>query len=164
MGVLTKFLGTIYYDKLVPNSGATAITSAQIDPQLTQRARITLTSAQILALNTTPITLVAAGGAGTYISVDEVVATLNAGTVAYTGANAANITYTNGSGVAATGTLAAAFLNTTASTTGSVKAVAVAVTTPVVNSPIVISVGTANPGAGNGTMSLDISYRIVTIP
>lgn len=163
MSVFTKFLGTIYYDKLVPNSGASPLTSAQIDPQLTQRARVTLSSAQILALNTTPVTLVAAGGAGTYVSVDEVVATLNAGSAAYTGANAANVTYTNGAGAAATGTLSSSFLNTTASTTGAVKTVASAVA-PVVNAPVVISVGTANPAAGNGTMSLDIVYRIVTIP
>lgn len=126
-----------------------------------QRAKVTLTSAQILALNTTPITLVAAPGAGYYVSVSEVLAYLTFNTTAYTGTNAANITYTNGSGAAATGTLASSFLDSSSS--AAVKAVGVAVT-PVANAPIVISVGTANPAAGDSTITVDIAYRIVKLP
>lgn len=129
-------------------------------PGVTQKQRVTLTSAQILALFTTPITLIPAQGAGTYISIDEVVGILKFGTIAYTGANAGIVSYTNGAGAAATTAPAAAWINS-ASTTG-VKLTGTAVT-PVVNSPVVISVGTANPGAGDGTITLDISYRVVSL-
>jgi hypothetical protein len=129
-------------------------------PGVTQRQRVTLTSAQILALFTTPITLIAAPGAGMYVSVDEIVGILKFGTIAYTGANAGIVSYTSGAGAAATSAPAAAWINS-ASTTA-VKLVGVAVT-PVANAPVVLSVGTANPGAGDGTMTLDVSYRVVSL-
>jgi len=149
----------IYASKLYLDDGTK---SNPVDPySVTQHAKVTLTSAQILALNTTPITLVAAPGAGYYVSVSEALAYLTFNTTAYTGTNAANITYTNGAGAAATGTLASSFLDSSSS--AAVKAIAVAVT-PVANAPIVISVGTANPAAGDSTITVDIAYRIVKLP
>ena len=50
---------------------------------LVNRIKITLTSAQILALNTTPVTLVAAPGNGKFINVLSAVAKLNYNTTAY---------------------------------------------------------------------------------
>lgn len=124
-----------------------------------ERKTITLTSAQILALNTTPVALIAAPGVGKSISVDEVVFKAPAsGATAYTGANAVELRYTNGSGAKVTGDIAAAALN---STSGRVdKAVAAAVTM-VANAAVVAVVPTANPGAGNGTVTIDIIYRVV---
>lgn len=138
------------------------IPSSSIDPQLAQRVRVTLTSAQILALFTTAQTLIAAPGAGKYISIDEIVATLNAGASAYTGSNALNITYQNAGGSAATAALPSAWLDSASSRCDKVTPVTVAAIP--VNQPIVASIGTANPAAGNGTISFDISYRIVQIP
>lgn len=124
-----------------------------------ERTQVTLTSAQILALNTTPQTLVAAPGAGKSISIDEIIFKAPAsGATAYTGANAVEVRYTDGSGAKATGDIAAAALN---SVSGRVdKAVAAAVTA-VVNSPVVAVVPTANPAAGNGTVTFDVIYRVV---
>lgn len=126
---------------------------------LAKEATIVLTSAQVLALNSTPITLVPAPGAGKYISVDEVVATVNFNSVAYTGANAVEVRYTDGSGSKVTGDLAAAWLNS-ASTAG-VKSVAAAVT-PLANAAVVAAVPSANPAAGNSTVKVSVLYRIVT--
>jgi hypothetical protein len=123
-------------------------------------ATVTLTSAQILALNTTPVTLVAAQGANTYVQVIALAAKLDFNSVAYTGSNAANITYTNAAGAAATGTIASSFLDSASSAAITTIPVAVA---PVVNSPIVVSVGTANPAAGNSTITFDVLYRVVTL-
>lgn len=167
MSVISKFLGNI----LQPNQTATFKSftaqngtggqAATFDSQGQQRARVTLTSAQIKALNTTPITLVAAPGAGVYVSVDEIVATLNFGTTPYTGANAMEFRYTNGSGAKVTGDAASAWIDSASS--AAVKVIAAAVT-PVANAAVVASVPTANPAAGDSTISLDIYYRLVTIP
>lgn len=135
--------------------------TATYDAGSAQHAKVTLTSAQILALNTTPIQLVAAPGAGYYISVVEVMALLNYGTTQYTGANNVEIRYTNGSGAKVTGDLASSWLDSSATT--AVKAVAAAVT-PVANAKIVASVPTANPAAGDSTVTIDIAYRIVKLP
>lgn len=123
-----------------------------------ERVTVTLTSAQVLALFTTPVTLIPAPGAGKSISVDEIVATVNFNSVAYTGANALELRYTNASGAKVTGDLAAAFINSAATRVD--KAVAAAVT-QVQNAPIVAAVPTANPGAGNSTITFDILYRVI---
>lgn len=145
MSVITKIAGKI--------KGSDGIIG------VAERKRITLTSAQVLALFTTPVTLVAAPAAGKYISVDEVVATLNFNSVAYTGANALEIRYTDGAGAKVTGDIAAAALNAAATRTD--KAIGAAVTSAVAAAPIVAAVPTANPAAGNSTLTIDVLYRVV---
>lgn len=123
-----------------------------------QRAKVVLTAAQIKALNSTPITIVAAPGAGKVISVDEIQATMNFGTTQFTGANAVEVRYTDGSGQKVTGDLAAAWLNNASTRTD--KAIGSAVTTAVANAAVVVAVPSANPGAGDGTVTLDVLYRV----
>jgi len=124
-----------------------------------RRKRVTLTSAQILALYTTPVEIIAAPGTGYYNDVLSVMAINDYNSVAYTGANALELRYTNASGAKVTGDLAAAFINSASDRAD--KAVGVAVTA-VSNAAVVAAVPTANPGAGNGTITLDIQYR--TLP
>lgn len=134
----------------------------RVIPGIAQRVTVTLTSAQILALFTTPVTVVGAPGANKYISVDEVLVRAPlAGATAYAGANAVEVRYSNGAGVKATGDIAAATLN---SVTGQVdKTVGAATTALVVNAPLVVAVPVANPTAGTGTVVLDVLYRVVTL-
>jgi hypothetical protein len=123
-----------------------------------ERAQVTLTTAQILALHTTPVTLIA-GVAGKTISIDEILVTCPAaGSTAYTGANAVEVRYTGAAGAKATGDLAAAALNSITSRTDKLIAAAV---TAVTGDPIVAVVPTADPGAGTGGLTFDIIYRRV---
>jgi hypothetical protein len=124
-----------------------------------ERAQVTVSSAQLLALHTTPQTLVAAPGTGKYIQVLSVAGKIDAGT-AYTGSNAVEVRYTNGSGAKATGDLAAAWLN---SASDRVDVAVGAAVTAVANAAVVAVVPTADPAAGTGTVVFDVLYRVVPL-
>lgn len=123
-----------------------------------ERKTVILTTAQLLALHTTPQTILP-GITGKTISIDEIIVTCPAaGNTAYTGTNALEVRYTGASGAKATGDLAAAALN---SITSRVDKLVAAAVTAVPGDPVVASVPTADPGAGTGSLTLDIIYRYV---
>lgn len=130
------------------------------DEKIRKIQRFTLTSAQILALNTTAVTLIPAYLISTII-VEGITARLNFNTTAYTGANNLEFRYTGAAGAKVTADMANTFLNSSATAYSSVSGVE-AVLTPVLNAPIVVVVPTANPATGNSTLDLFIKYRIVT--
>lgn len=125
---------------------------------------VSLTPAQIRALFTTPVALIAAPGAGKFISVTEIVAKNVFGTAAYTGANPLEFRYTDGTGAKVAADLAAAFINIAAGTDHrSVKAVTTELT-PVLNAAVVVRVPVADPGGATatGVITLAVKYRVVT--
>lgn len=124
---------------------------------------------QIKSLFTAPITLVPKFGVNTsniginYVFIVEgITARMYAGVTPYTGANNLEFRYTNASGAKVTADLPAAFINSTVNLYGHAPAVT-AEFTPVYNSSIVVTVPTANPGAGDGKILGLIKYRIVYI-
>lgn len=142
-----------------PVTGKTIV----FDGQGVGHVKLTLTSAQILALNTTPIALIPAPGAGYAISVLEAVAVLTFKTTAYTGTNDLNLNYTNGSGVAVTAAFPhATFMNGGATNYYKVDSVANNVITA--NAAVVANVPTANPAAGDSTITIDVAFRVVALP
>jgi len=123
---------------------------------------VTIPTAQVLTLNGTPRSLVAAPGAGKIVLIEEITCKLVFNSVAYTGSNALEFRYTNGSGAKVTADIAAAFLNSASGTNyGTVKGVVTALT-PVANAAVVVFVPTADPGAGDSGLVFTIKYRIVT--
>lgn len=131
-------------------------------------ATTNLTSAQILTLNTTPVVLVPAPSSRSVNIVTGITARLTAGTTAYTGLHNLEFHYTNGSGTMVTDVIPPTFINS--STNAFYYAPAASNSfAPIeggsgANGQIVAFVNTANPGAGNGTMSLIVQFRTVTFP
>ena len=119
-----------------------------------------LTSAQILALNTTPITLVPAPGAGRAIIPINVVARLTYNSVAYATNTSMEIRYTNGSGTVLTSASLAALLTAVANKTQAVDMTG-SEFTALPNAPIVVDVATGNPTAGNSTVEFTVFYMEV---
>ena len=126
-------------------------------------AAFTLSSAQILDLHDTPVALVPAQGAGTVVIVDEVVAKMTFLTAAYTGSNALEFRYTDGSGAKVSADLPSTLLNAASGVIyGSVKGVVTALV-PVANAAVVAVVPVADPAAGSGTLTGFIRYHVVTL-
>lgn len=123
--------------------------------------RTELTTAQVLALNTTPITLVAAPGAGYGIVVHRITGSVDYNSAAY----ATNVTlefrYTDGSGTKVTADQGA-LIDATADkivTTAGIEAATVVTA----NAAVVVRTATGNPATGNSPVAFDVDYTIVEI-
>ena len=129
-----------------------------------KHARVTVSSVEILAANTTPTELIAAPGAGFVNIVDRVVVRNAHGGTDYAFTTIANISYTDEAGAPITAFLAtfleaaAEVLMTDAATllTG-----AGAATSPVANAAIVFGAPDADPTLGDGTLVIDLYYRTI---
>lgn len=127
-----------------------------------RKATVTLSSADLLALDSTPVELVAAPGAGKYLAVHLVTGYYTYGTTVYDYADGVALCYTDISNtiiVDLIETLTVATSDTVinkppADTTGSANSV--------VNRPIAMS-GTA-ASTGDGTLTLTVWYSIEDVP
>ncbi len=122
--------------------------------------KITLSSAQLLNIFTSPVTIIPAPGAGKAINILSVAASLNFNSVAYTGGEILSILETDGSGN-----------SWTSLTSGITTLLDEAANrylfknpTPnffsAINSPIVVTTGVGNPATGDSTVTIEIVYRI----
>lgn len=126
-----------------------------------QYVDVTLSSAQVLALNATPISVLAAPGAGFVNVVSRVLATKAAGT-AYAGIAAGEdiaIRYTDASGSIAATIEATGFLDSTAATIAVGNAALSPL--PVANAALVAHMTTGEVTTGNSPVKLRIFYQTV---
>jgi hypothetical protein len=121
-------------------------------------ATVTLTSVQILAMNTTPVTIVAAPGAGYYLEVVSGVASLNATATGYATHDDIDIAYSSAPTVKCA-TADGALSGTSNKLTSFVKSAGVAI----VNNALVLTDVDGNPATGTGTCKVTIAYRIVAV-
>jgi hypothetical protein len=129
-------------------------------------ASVTLTSAQLLALHGTPITLVPAPGAGVVIYPTQIVLEYKYGTVAYTINGDSIILDYNNAGSALKQTFAeTGFFDQTASQIGFLDGVvARAALTVAANQPFTIGAsGGSDMTLGNGTLVVYIYYALITL-
>ena len=141
---------------------AAAITSAKLDATTVQYAAVEVTSAEILALFTTPKSLVAAPGAGYILDFISLLLAYDYLTTAYTIGAATNlqVKYTDGSGAAASVTQAVTGMIDQATDQIRHLDKLESGITPVVNAALVLTLAGANPTAGVGTLHCKVVYRI----
>lgn len=125
-------------------------------------ATVTITSAQLLALNATPQTLVPAQGANKAI-IPQLVVVRHAGGTAYAGIAAGEdlaVKYTDGSGAATTSSIeTTGFLD---QTTAQIRAVQGSATlTPVANTPLVLHLLAGEITTGDFDLVVRVYYDIV---
>lgn len=126
-------------------------------------ASLTITTAQVLALNGTPLTIVAATGAGTYIEVISASATMTFVSAAYAtnttlqlinaGADIPQVT--NAFILPATVTKNTKFVDGQTPTAGQTQIIA--------NTALQVKVATGNPTTGDSDITVRVAYRIITI-
>lgn len=141
---------------------AGAITQGPNNLNIQKTVQVSLSSAQILALNATPVALVAAPGAGKVIVVEHILLKMITTATAYANGGALEFRYTDGSGAKVTADLAAAIVTAGAGTSYTGVAGVTTSLTMVSNSPIVVDNATAPFITGTGTAVVTIRYRIVT--
>jgi len=121
----------------------------------------TLTTAEILALFTTPKTLVAAPGANKTLQFMGAVAFLDFNSVAYATYGIVTVKYTDGSGTAVSAPVAAAVLVQQADDAVIEVAQLSDDAELTQNAALVLAVDTGNPTAGDSPIRFKIFYRIL---
>jgi hypothetical protein len=144
------------------------VATAAASAGLLKLVSINLTSAQILALNATPILVLAGQGAGTVILPICWQVNVVPGSVAYSGAGTMELIWNNASPVVAAGTQTQvnAGLNEATGTNGLGLAIFTAIingsgSAGKINQSLYITC-TANPSNGNGTATVTVYYILLT--
>lgn len=130
-------------------------------PPASGLVNVTLSSANILAMSATPVSLIPAPGAGRIILVDSISLKMVTTATQYANGGAVELRYTDGSGAKVSADIAAAVITAAAATSyTSVRGVTTSLTA-VVNSPLVVTNATAAFITGTGAGVLAIAYRVL---
>ena len=125
-------------------------------------ADVILSTAELLALFTTPKSLVAAQGAGTIVEFVSTLLGYEYNSTVYTVGSAGDlqVKYTDGSGAAASSTRACTgFIDQSSDQLSLLEKVGGTVV-PVVDAALVLTCATANPTLGNSSINIRVTYRI----
>ena len=139
-----------------------AVTSLKLAPSTVQYAVVEISSAEILALFTTPKTLVAAPGSGKVLEFISLLLAYDYNSVVYTigAATDLQVKYTDAAGVAVSTTQAVTGMLDQA--TDQLRALdkLEASVTPVANAVLVLTLAGANPTLGNSPIHAKVAYRV----
>ncbi len=123
---------------------------------------VSLTSTQIKALNSTPVALIPAQGAGKIIIVDEILLEMTRTGTAYANGGALEFRYTNASGAKVSADIAASVVTTGGAGVEYNRVGGVSTSlTPVANAAIVIDNATAPFITGTGTARVYLRFRVI---
>lgn len=138
--------------------------SSAASPDIITSTVITVTTEELLALNTTPKALVAAPGAGKAIVPVDALMFLDYATTAYDGIAAGEdlaMRYTDGSGNIAAQVETTGFLD--ASADAHRAAVFSGLITPTANAALVLHMTSGNIATGDSPLKVQVRYRIVDL-
>jgi hypothetical protein len=126
---------------------------------------VSLSAAQLIAMNGAPVSIIPAPGAGKAIIVRQVVFEMIAGATPFTGGGVITLVYHGGAVAVHAGSVPAAVVTGAAGTTATELGQAVAAngTTVAANTGVDITNATAAFAAGNGTAKVHIWYHIITL-
>ena len=149
--------------EIVPFSGQSVSVVGSITQNgvVKQSVVVTLTAAQIIAMGTTPVSLIAAPGAGKCIIVDNISFKMTTTATVFTGGGAVEFRYTNASGTKVTADIAAAVITAVAGVSFTNVRGIEALLTGTVDAAIVIRNATAAFAAGTGSAVVTIDYHVV---
>lgn len=160
MGVIKR-----YAPEVGPGFSTLAAGQPSSNISQTNNVVVSLTAAQIIAMGTTPITIIPAPGTGLAIIVDEIVAELILTATAFTTGGVVHFYYHGQTTEIMAQTIAAATVNGAAGTTvwqlEPAQTAGGNVITPAVG--VDITNATAPFAAGTGTAKLFIRYRTITL-
>lgn len=135
----------------------------QTPPDLIQFAQVTLSSAQLLALNTSPPVIVPAPGAGKAILVLNCWYSLTFGTAQYADASTLGLGYLGVGTPIIENSNAGVVIKSAASRVGySAIAGSTSATAAVANQAVVM-ISAANPTTGDGTAIVAVAYVVVSV-
>lgn len=144
---------------------SSSVTSAKLDASMLKSVAFTVSSAELLALNATPKSLVAAPGAGNIHIPVTIAIKLTYATAAYAGIAAGEdliVAYTNASGAQGIVVETTGFLDQASDQLRLANAVAAAIT-PVANAALVLALASGEITTGGGALSGTLWYRTVAI-
>lgn len=125
---------------------------------------VALTSAQILALNATPVQLIAAPGTNKIAVLDSIVVEMTRTATAYANGGVLEIRYTNASGALVAATFPASLVTTGGAGVAYAINIGLAtILTPVVNAAIVIDNASAPFITGTGTARIFVKWHVVNV-
>lgn len=147
------------------NAGG-GLLASEMAEHVVRTATVALTAANLIAMNVTPVSILAAPGAGKAILVDQILFEITRTSTGFTGGGVASFQYhtTTGS-VPHAGTIAASVITGGAGTVQTYLGPNVGANGLVIpaNEGIDITNATASFAAGTGTAKAFIRYRIVTL-
>lgn len=152
------------------HNGSNWVASNFLNDVLTENiirtSTVTLSSADILALNTTPKELLPAPGVGKVLILDQIVYSYTYGTTQYTGGGIIRPVWRGGTtavwGTGVTGELAVALMQAASSYIGIRCQSAVSIA-QLENTAIDLYAATGDFATGDGTLKVFIKYRILTL-
>ncbi len=159
-------MGTVkQYAKVVNKAGYAGKLLSPLDcaSVMATIVKKTLSATQLKALNSDPITLIAAPGTGKYIQVDDIICALDYSGGALAGDNNLEFRETDGSGTKVSADLSYAFIQGTADAIATLRGIE-AQTARLLNTAIVAVVPSADWTGTNATSTLTITvhYKVIT--
>lgn len=163
----------IYYGAIAEVSGVAGdIIPVKVSPGVVANdtgiltANVTVSTAELLALNATPKQLVAAPGAGKALIMIDAQLMLDYNSAAYNGIAAGEdleVRYTDGSGQLVATIETTGFLDAVADAYRHIYPAAAAAIAPVANAALVLDMATAEIATGNSPLKVRVRYREITL-